>query len=86
MTQHIIDRDASDKTKGFRLQKIRAIKHMLDEIENPQNVMFYASIEVQEDVSIVKISNRETSTYLEEDKNYDEDTNFTLFSSAILNT
>ena len=77
MTQHIIDRDASDKTKGFRLQKIRAIKHMLDEIENPRNVMFYASIEVQEDVSIVKVGDRETSTYLEEDKNYDEDTNFT---------
>ncbi|ESQ97747.1 hypothetical protein F753_19390 [Stutzerimonas chloritidismutans AW-1] len=86
MTQHIIDRDASDKTKGFRLQKIRAIKHMLDEIESPRNVMFYASIEVQEDVSIVKIGDQETSTYFEEDKNYDEDTNFTLFSGAVLNT
>lgn len=86
MTQHIIDRDASDKTKGFRLQKIRAIKHMLDEIENPKNVMFYASIEVQEDVSIFKVGDEETSTYLEEDKNYDENKNFTLFSDSVLNT
>lgn len=86
MTQQIIDRDASDKTKGFRLQKIRAIKHMLDEIENPRNVMFYASIEVQEDVSIVKVGNEETHTYLEEDKNFDNSKNFTLFSGAVLNT
>lgn len=86
MTQKIIDRDASDKTKGFRLQKIRVIKHMLDEIENPRNVMFYASIEVQEDVSIVKIDDEKTSTYLEEDKNFDKEKNFTLFSDAVLNT
>jgi hypothetical protein len=86
MTQQIIDRDASDKTKGFRLQKIRAIKHMLDEIENPSSVMFYASIEVLEDVSIIKVSDSETSTYLEEDKNYDETKSFTIFSEAILNT
>ncbi|MHC8400272.1 hypothetical protein ACYZTX_12530 [Pseudomonas sp. MDT1-17] len=86
MTQQTIDRDASDKTKGFRLQKIRAIKHIIEELENPASVMFYASIEVLEDVSIIKVSESGTSTYLEEDKNYDPNKNFTLFSHQVLNT
>jgi hypothetical protein len=86
MTQ-IINRDAADKTKGFRLQKLRAATLLLRAAKDLSNVNFYyAAIEAEEDVTIIKTVNSITDQMIEEDKNYSPDSNFTIHSEAVLNT
>lgn len=86
MTQ-IINRDAADKTKGFRLQKLRAATLLLKAANDLSNVNFYyAAIEAEEDVTIIKTKNLITEQIIEEDKNYSSDSNFTIHSDAVLNT
>ncbi|MGS0545530.1 hypothetical protein HXW87_19060 [Pseudomonas sp. Y5-11] len=86
MTQ-IINRDAADKTKGFRLQKLRAATLLLRAANDLSNVNFYyAAIEAEEDVTIIKTVNSITDQMIEEDKNYSPDSNFTIHSEAVLNT
>ena len=51
MTSVSINREASDKTKGFRLQKVRAIELMLKSINKDTDSVFYTAIENVEDVS-----------------------------------
>jgi hypothetical protein len=81
-----INREASDKTKGFRLQKMRAIRLMLDQISKSSRDIFYTAIENVEDVSHAVIDNEGTDQYYEEDKNYDKEVSFTLFTDAVKNT
>ena len=81
-----INREAGDKAKGFRLQKLRAAKLMLEANETKKVSFFYAAIEVLEDVAIIVVSDDETKISLEEDKNYDSSKNFTIFSTAVKNT
>ena len=50
MTSVSINREASDKTKGFRLQKVRAIELMLKSINKDTDSVFYTAIENVEDV------------------------------------
>lgn len=86
MTQ-IINRDAADKTKGFRLQKLRAVKLLLQTSSAISNVNFYyAAIEAEEDVTIFTTTDLITRQVIEEDKNYSTDSNLTIFSDAVLNT
>ena len=86
MTQ-IINRDAADKTKGFRLQKLRAVRLLLDaSSENAYVNFYYAAIEVEEDVTIIKTIDFTTEQIIEEDKNFSPESNFTIFSGAVLNT
>ena len=49
MTSVSINREASDKTKGFRLQKVRAIELMLKSINKDTDSVFYTAIENVED-------------------------------------
>ena len=81
-----INREAADKTKGFRLQKMRAIRLMLEEIEPASRSIFYTAIENVEDVSHAIIGDEGVDQYYEEDKNYDKNKNFTLFTDATINT
>ena len=81
-----INREASDKTKGFRLQKLRAIKLMLETIESEDKAIFYTAIEDVEDVSHTKVSGDDSGKYYEEDKNYAEGHKFTIFSPPVKNT
>ncbi|GAB1146695.1 hypothetical protein [Shewanella algae] len=86
MTAETIDREAGDSGKGFRLQLIRAIKLMLQTIQRDQNTVFFTAVENLEDVSHQTIVDGEVSNYFEEDKNYDLNGNFTIFSPPIINT
>jgi hypothetical protein len=86
MDNKTINREAADKTKGFRLQKIRAIKLMLDSLSTNKNSIFYTAIEVIEDISHTTESSDLSEQYVEEDKNYDPNNNFTIFSSEVKNT
>ncbi|WP_295801136.1 hypothetical protein [Mucilaginibacter sp.] len=80
-----INREASDKTKGFRLQKIRVIEYMLDGIATCEKPQFYSAIEHIEDV-YVKDRADDGSETLEENKNYNPDTSFTFNSHEVINT
>ncbi|WP_162799843.1 NACHT domain-containing protein [Pedobacter jeongneungensis] len=77
-----IKREAGDKTKGFTLQKQRAISLALDELEHVDNVSVNVAIEYKGDVYLQNGKNG----YVEEEKNYHKDTKFTLNSNQILNT
>ncbi|WP_217352987.1 hypothetical protein [Vreelandella aquamarina] len=81
-----IDREAGDSGKGFRLQLIRAIKLMLKTIKQDANTVFFTAVENLEDVSHQTIVDGEVSSYFEEDKNYDLNGNFTIFSPPVTNT
>lgn len=81
-----INREAADKAKGFRLQKIRAIKFMMKALIKSQSNLFYTAIENVEDVSHSTIDENGVSTHYEEDKNYDPNESFTLNSPAVKNT
>ncbi len=76
-----IKRDASDKHKGVKLQKLRAIKLGLDTIISNPKAQFHLAIESDGDVFIYS-GNRK---FIEENKNYDSK-NFSFFSKQILNT
>ncbi|MHA7102532.1 hypothetical protein [Roseivirga pacifica] len=82
-----ISREASEKTKGFRLQKLRAIELMLDAIENTGSKasIVYSATEFEEDVYLNNRGQGDTE-YFEEDKNYDPETRFTLNSPQVKNT
>lgn len=86
MSKDTINREASDKSKGFRLQKIRAIELMLDCLKENENAFFFTAIENVEDVSHQTIEAGDSVCYYEEDKNYATSANFTLFSAPVLNT
>ncbi|GAB2190660.1 hypothetical protein MAH1_22680 [Sessilibacter sp. MAH1] len=86
MTAETIDREAGDSGKGFRLQLIRAIKLMLQTIQQDQSTVFFTAVENLEDVSHQTIVDGEVSNYFEEDKNYDLNGNFTIFSPQVINT
>jgi len=86
MENMTINREAADQTKGFRLQKIRAIKLMLDSLKNKDESIFYTAIEVIEDISHTTESSTVSEQYIEEDKNYNPNTNFTIFSNEVKNT
>lgn len=81
-----INREASDKKKGFRLQKLRAAGLLLDSIERDDIVNVYAAVECEEDVYVRESTESGEATYVEEDKNYNKDSKFTFNSDQVLNT
>ncbi|WP_394143749.1 hypothetical protein [Vibrio atypicus] len=85
MAKDTIYRGASDKTKGFRLQKIRAIKLMIEEIIKNDRQLFYTAIEVTEDVDHTVVNETHNDSRVEELKAYDNSA-FTLQSAPVKNT
>ncbi|MDC9503522.1 MULTISPECIES: hypothetical protein [unclassified Pseudoalteromonas] len=85
MPKDTIYRGASDKTKGFRLQKIRAIKLMIEEIIKNDRQLFYTAIEITEDVDHTIVNESHNESRVEELKAYDNSA-FTLQSEAVKNT
>lgn len=82
-----ISREAHDTSKGFRLQKIRAVSLMLQLIEENDNkfLHIFGGVEYFEDVYITNQTN-ESVEYFEEDKYYDKDKSFTMNSHEVKNT
>lgn len=77
-----INREAGDKTKGFTLQKQRALALFFDEVKSNPNVHVNVAIEHKGDVFL----QNEKSGYIEEQKNYNDSTSFSFNSHQILNT
>jgi hypothetical protein len=78
----IIKREAGDKTKGFTLQKQRALALILDNIKLEPKIHVNVAIEYKGDVYV----QNEKSVYIEEEKNYDKETFFSFNSKQIANT
>lgn len=74
-----INREAHDKTKGFRLQKLRAVNLMIDSADKDECVMCYWAIEFDEDV----YQSSENGDLREENKSYDPETTFTFNSVEV---
>lgn len=82
-----INRDAGDKTKGFRLQRLRAISLLFDQMEkNDDRISVFASTEYLDDVYIKKVSPDGIITYTEGDKNYDKSKKFSFMSREVTNS
>jgi len=85
MNTSTINREASDKTKGFRLQKLRATNLALDELEKGAFSFFYIAIEQGEDVAKISGDTETDEEYYEEDKDYPT-SNFSINSPSVKNT
>lgn len=75
-------REAGDKTKGFTLQKQRAIALFFDEVKSYPNTHVNVAIEHKGDVYL----QNDKTGYIEEQKNYNEEKAFSFNSQQILNT
>lgn len=82
----MINREASDSQKGFRLQKVRAISVMLDLIENHDNPHVYSATEYYEDVYVRDSTIGSEREVFEENKNYDPNSIFTINSHEVKNS
>lgn len=78
----IINRDAGDKAKGPRLQRLRCALLLLKAIEESDKPHVYGAVEYKEDVFIKDFNNGQD--YLEQNKNYNEETSFTLNSPEVI--
>ncbi|PFL14042.1 hypothetical protein COJ07_28575 [Bacillus cereus] len=87
MTVETTKRDAGDKSKGFRLQRLRAIKLLFDQMEKKdEHVAVFASTEYLDDVYIKTVTNKDSITYTEGDKNYDPSKKFSFMSKEVTNS
>ncbi|MGB5919273.1 hypothetical protein [Arcobacter sp.] len=82
----IINREA-EGVKGPRLQKLRALKLILEKIDTGKFTQCYTALEVDGDLNFVNVPENSTrKIYLEEDKNYNTSSSFSFASKEILNT
>ncbi|MBK67884.1 MAG: hypothetical protein CMP22_07105 [Rickettsiales bacterium] len=81
-----INREASDKTKGFRLQRIRAVDLIFDKLSIKDEHCFYTGVEMFEDTFQQDNLTSEKCNHYEENKNYNDRVNFSLFSRQVKNT
>ena len=81
-----IDRDAHDKVKGFRFQRLRAVGLMLKAITENKSSYIYCAIEDIGDLHIRTASNIDVADYIEEDKDYAKGTGFSFNSIQVLKT
>lgn len=80
-----IQRDAGDKFKGPRLQKLRVVSLMLDAIQQSEKAFIYGATEYKEDVFVKRVT-PDLSELYEQNKNFDSAVNFTFNSNQVTNT
>ncbi|QJX76987.1 hypothetical protein [Priestia megaterium] len=87
MTVKTIKRDAGDQSKGFRLQRLRAINLLLEQMDkNDEKVSVFASTEYLDDVYIKTVTREGSVVLTEGDKNYDESKRFSFMSKEVTNS
>ncbi len=85
-TTEIIDREAHDKVKGFRFQKLRAANLMLKAMREAESSYIYCAIENIGDFHLHTASTENVKEYIEEDKDYADKASFSLNSEQVLKT
>ena len=76
-------REASDKSIGFRLQKMRVIALVLDILEQNPNAYVYSAVEHLEDVFVGEDTSSNSKETFEEDKHYDPEGSFSLNTPVV---
>lgn len=72
--------------KWIRLQKLRAALFLIGSLQSHDILEFYAYLEHQGDITTIKKNSSWKEEYIEEDKNYDTNSSFTIKSKQVLNT
>lgn len=80
LPNYMINREAPELLEALRLQKLRAVEHILDFMNSSEDGDIAVAIEILEDVYINK---GETEIY-EQNKNYNPESKFSLNSEEIL--
>jgi hypothetical protein len=82
-----IDREAGDKSKGSRLQRLRAIKFLLGKVNDKDNIAVCAATEFHDDVYHETVKDDGTVEVISEgDKNYAPGVSFSFHSDEVKNT
>ncbi|HJV16054.1 MAG TPA: hypothetical protein VJ546_01470 [Bacillales bacterium] len=81
-----IKREVGEQGKGFRLQRLRAIKLLLEKINASQKAIIYAGTEYLDDVYVKSIDNEKVDVIAEGDKNYDSKNAFSFMSNEVKNS
>ncbi|UGB29954.1 hypothetical protein [Metabacillus sp. B2-18] len=87
MSEKIINREAGDKGKGARLQKLRAVNYLLDNMIDKENIAVCVANELFDDVYLKTLkADGSTQTVIEGDKNYNPDSKFSFHSNEVTNS
>jgi len=81
-----IKREVGEQGKGFRLQRLRAIKLLFEKINASQKAVIYAGTEYLDDVYVKAIDNDKVEVTAEGDKNYDSKSAFSFMSNEVKNS
>ncbi|WP_199426662.1 hypothetical protein [Thermaerobacillus caldiproteolyticus] len=81
-----IKREVGEQGKGFRLQRLRAIKLLLDKMKQSDNVAVYAGTEYIDDVYIKSIDRQQVQEIAEGDKDYHSKKSFSFMSEEVKNS
>lgn len=84
MASSKINREAGDKAKGPRLQRMRCVLLIFQALEKSEKAHIYAAVEHKEDVIVKEV--KDGTDYLEQNKNFNPATTFTFNSPEVLNT
>ncbi len=81
------NREAGEKQKGFRLQKLRAIELLLDRMEQKGRISVCAATEFKDDVYYKEVlADGTVKIYTEGDKNYDPEKAFSFSAKEVRNS
>ncbi|MFU2014797.1 hypothetical protein ACM6Q7_06925 [Peribacillus butanolivorans] len=81
-----INREVGEQGKGFRLQRLRAIKYLIDKMLVSDKAYLYAATEYFDDVYFKSVEGEDISEIAEGDKNYKSVKGFTFMSDEIKNS
>ncbi|MGE8019347.1 hypothetical protein ACQKOM_10565 [Peribacillus frigoritolerans] len=82
----MINREVGKQGKGFRLQRLRAIKLLLDKMKTHETAIICAATEYIDDVYIKTVDDYFTEEIAEGDKNYDPNKTFSFMSYEVRNS
>ncbi|MEW3994218.1 MULTISPECIES: hypothetical protein [Bacillus] len=83
---NVIKREVGAQGKGFRLQRLRAIKLLLDKMNVSEKAVVYSATEYLDDVYLKFINDGVVEEISEGDKNYDSKNSFSFMSNEVKNS
>ncbi|PGV87382.1 hypothetical protein [Bacillus thuringiensis] len=81
-----INREVGEQGKGFRLQRLRAIKLLFEKMNASKKAVIYAGTEYLDDVYIKSVEDEKVEIIAEGDKNYDSKNSFSFMSNEVKNS
>lgn len=81
-----INREVGVQGKGFRLQRLRAIKLLIEKVKTEREAMIYVATEYLDDVYMKVVENTQVEETAESDKSYASRDSFTLATEEVRNS